>query len=93
MHGNVQEFCLDRMATKDQFVPLLAKDYALGGVTVDPIGPQAEAEGINRKSTTRRGGYYNSSFENCRSGSRGSGTYYNNDSWAGCRLYAPAVFK
>ena len=93
MHGNVQEFCLDRMALKEQFTPLLVHDYASGGVTVDPIGPQADAEGINRKSTARRGGGYSFSYDNCRSGSRSSGTYYNDDPWAGCRLCTPAVFK
>ena len=89
MHGNVSEMCLDRGSdTADKMISFLTSDCLLNGVTVDPIGPE------DGGTVTRKGGYYSSTFYNCRSSARMTGTRSNDaKDYHGCRLYAPAVFK
>ena len=92
MHGNVQERCLDRFAGEQLLASLLPKDYASGGVVIDPIGPQ-EAEVDNVRTFVFRGGWYTRQHYDCRSAMRNAGSNNTVYEYNGCRLCAPAIFK
>ena len=92
MHGNIQESCVDRGAVGDDLLALLAPDYALRGVTVDPIGPSSWSTGYDSRCL-RRGGSVAHTWKDARSGAHNLGTYTASYYYNGFRLWHPAVFK
>ena len=91
MHGNVQEVCLDRYSSGDDYIATLAPDYATGGVTVDPIGPE---KSTTSNTSVKRGGSYLHGWQLGTSGGRQSGTFtYTGQGYCGFRLCCPASFE
>ena len=91
MHGNVQEVCLDRYSSGDDYIATLASDYATGGVTVDPIGPE---KSTTPNTSVKRGGSYMHGWQLGTSGGRQSGTFtYTGQGYCGFRLCCPACFE
>ena len=99
MHGNVLELCLDRYSYGEDYLSLFPPDYALRGISVDPVG-HADGSWITHPSgslmqnqTIKRGGYFGSLLADGRSGARGYGSYNYAANYTGCRLWHPARFE
>ncbi len=93
MHGNVQERCLDRYTTGDDYLATLAPGFENGAVTVNPRGGSTWS---SDRQLVMRGGSVSHGIDESRSGRRGSGSYnVGGDSYRynGFRVCCPAVFK
>ena len=85
MHGNVQEWCLDRLSLTNDYTAAFPIDYAQRGVVVDPAGsslctPVLHSNGkdIMNNQVVNRGGSFYDSYEKrrvFRSAFRGNGTF------------------
>ena len=85
MHGNVQEWCLDRLSLTNDYTAAFPIDYAQRGVVVDPAGsslctPVLHSNGkdIMNNQVVNRGGSYYDTFDKrraLRSAYRGQGTF------------------
>ena len=89
MHGNVEECCLDRIATGDAYTGTFIADWAQGGVTVDP---GADNAGTGRL-IVKAGGSSAEGSRQARSGARWTGGWSYRDYYIGFRLWHPARFR
>lgn len=85
MHGNVQEWCLDRLSLTNDYTAAFPIDYAQRGVVVDPAGsslctPVLHSNGkdVMNNQVVNRGGSFYDTFNKrraLRSAYRGQGTF------------------
>jgi formylglycine-generating enzyme required for sulfatase activity len=95
MHGNVSELCLNRYSSDSNLNLGISSPLDVHAVVVDPIGPKGElvTDETDKLRMVTKGGYFETTFSNCRSAARGTIKNTNEYNYLGCRLYAPAVFK
>ena len=96
MHGNVQEACIDKMSTGDDYLVTMAcPAFPMGGVTVDPYGPTAWFVTTDKYVVKRGGGIAKEAESETmfRSAYRGSGSWNYSAYYNGCRLMHPAIFR
>jgi formylglycine-generating enzyme required for sulfatase activity len=95
MHGNVSELCLNRYSSDPNLNLGISSPLDVHAVVVDPVGPEGELVTVENDKTrmVTKGGYFETTFSNCRSAARGTVKNTNEYNYLGCRLYAPAVFK
>jgi formylglycine-generating enzyme required for sulfatase activity len=85
MHGNVNEWCLDRLTLTNDYTKAFPPDYALRGVVVDPVGGELcttvlhsnGKDWMNNQVINRGGSWYDSAaaIAVLRSAHRGYGTF------------------
>ena len=90
MHGNVEECCLDRNISGDDYKATFAADWEKGGVTVDPDGG---GESATTTLIVKAGGSSAEGARQMRSGARWTGGWSYASYFIGFRLWHPARFK
>jgi formylglycine-generating enzyme required for sulfatase activity len=90
MHGNVEECCLDRNISGDDYKATFAADWEKGGVTIDPDGG---GMGATTTLIVKAGGSSAEGVRQMRSGSRWTGGWTYKGYFIGFRLWHPARFK
>ena len=90
MHGNVEECCLDRNISGDDYKATFAADWEKGGVTIDPDGG---GMGATTTLIVKAGGSSAEGVRQMRSGSRWTGGWTYKSYFIGFRLWHPARFK
>lgn len=85
MHGNVSEWCLDRLTLTNDYTKAFPPDYALRGVVIDPVGGELcttvlhsnGKDWMNNQVVNRGGSWYDSAaaIAVLRSAHRSYGTF------------------
>jgi formylglycine-generating enzyme required for sulfatase activity len=85
MHGNVNEWCLDRLTLTNDYTKAFPPDYALRGVVVDPVGGELcttvlhsnGKDWMNNQVINRGGSWFYATAQIAvfRSAYRGQGTF------------------
>ncbi len=89
MHGNVEECCLDRISSGDDYKGTFAADWEKGGVTVDPGGENVGSA----TQIVKAGGSAAEGARQMRSGARWWGGWSYDAYFIGFRLWHPARFR
>ncbi len=91
MHGNVQEWCLDKWSKGTEYISTLVEGFENGAVTINPTGRKSWSASGSR--LVARGGSYTHDLDVVRSGHRNSPTYTYYAMYNGFRICCPAVFR
>ena len=90
MHGNVEECCLDRNISGDDYKATFTADWENGGVTIDPDGGGTSATTV---LIVKAGGSAAEGARQMRSGARWTGGWAYKAYFIGFRLWHPARFR